>query len=336
MTSTQKPHFFRIIHPSFLTHGYPGIPQTFLREYGNGLSHFVFLHLPTGAEWRVELLKLHGEVLFSTGWQQFVEHYSIEYGYFLLFRYEGDSHFHVLVFDMTASEIEYPYATDPTIDHAHHQVSLEILDDFPPSQTTNHVDMIDITSSEEEFHPNEASSLLKSEEIESDFPPTQKTSKTRGKNSSLKPHNACSSHTYHSSIPDCRDGALQRAKVFKPQNPLQRAKAFKPQNPFFIVTMGWSYVNRHNVTVPFRFLKRHFRTDNTNTTLSVSDGRAWSIKYIMGARSAHFSAGWRKFAEDNSLEVGDVCAFELVKCTETSLKVVIFRKKEDGNGRLQH
>lgn len=89
-------------------------------------------------------------------------------------------------------------------------------------------------------------------------------------------------------------------------------------------------------TVPFRFLKRHFRTDNTNTTLSVSDGRAWSIKYIMGARSAHFSAGWRKFAEDNSLEVGDVCAFELVKCTETSLKVVIFRKKEDGNGRLQH
>ena len=115
MTSTQKPHFFRIIHPSFLTHGYPvsiplscllliysfvlvymvlqcefvnkisqGIPQTFLREYGNSLSHFVFLHLPTGAEWRVELLKLHGEVLFSTGWQQFVEHYSIEYGYFLL------------------------------------------------------------------------------------------------------------------------------------------------------------------------------------------------------------------------------------------------------------
>ena len=130
--------------------------------------------------------------------------FQTHFQHFLLFRYEGDSHFHVLVFDMTASEIEYPYATDPTIDHAHHQVSLEILDDFPPSQTTNHVDMIDITSSEEEFHPNEASSLLKSEEIESDFPPTQKTSKTRGKNSSLKPHNACSSHTYHSSIPDCR------------------------------------------------------------------------------------------------------------------------------------
>ncbi|KAL6331707.1 hypothetical protein AAG906_016703 [Vitis piasezkii] len=166
MTSTKKPQFFR------------EIPNIFLREHGDSLSNFVFFHPPTGAVSLVELLKRHGEVLLSSGWQQFADHYSIEYGYFLLFRCEGDSHFHVLVFDMTASEIEYPCATNPTIDHTHHQVSLEILDDFPPSQTTNHVDMIDIASCEEEFHPNEASSLLKSEEIESDFPPTQKTSKT--------------------------------------------------------------------------------------------------------------------------------------------------------------
>ena len=56
-----------------------------------------------------------------------------------------------------------------------------------------------------EFHPNEAISLPKSKEIEIDFPLTHKKSKTRGKNSSLKPHNTCSSHLYHSSIPDCTD-----------------------------------------------------------------------------------------------------------------------------------
>ncbi|KAL6332114.1 hypothetical protein AAG906_020796 [Vitis piasezkii] len=255
------PHFFRIIHPSFLTHGYPvsiplsclllilffrtttGIPQIFLKEYGNSLSNFVFLHLPTGAEWRVELLKLHGEVLFGSGWQRFADFYSIGYGHFLLFRYEGSSHFHVLIFDMTASEIEYPYATTPTHDDNLHEVSVGILDDFPSSKTTN------------------------------------------------------------------------------PNGALERAKAFKSENPFFIVTMRPSYVGSW-------YGLRYFRIENTKATLSVLDGRAWSIKYIMGATSANFSNGWRKFVQDNSLHVGDVCAFKLVKCTKTSLKGIIFRKKK--------
>ncbi|KAL6331726.1 hypothetical protein AAG906_016722 [Vitis piasezkii] len=267
MTSTQKPHFFRIIHPSFLTHGYP---VNFLKEYGNSLSNFVFLHLPTGAEWRVELLKLHGEVLFGSGWKRFADFYSIGYGHFLLFRYEGSSHFHVLIFDMTASEIEYPYATTPTHDDNLHEVSVGILDDFPSSKTTNHIDTIDVTTSEVVFHPNGASNL---------------------------PHNACSSHLYDSSIPNFRDGALERAK------------AFKSENPFFIVTMRPSYVGSWH-GIPVSFVKRHFKRYNNKTTLS--------------------------FARDNSLEVGDVCAFELIKCTGTSLKVVIFQNNEDaGHDHLQ-
>ncbi|KAL6331699.1 hypothetical protein AAG906_016695 [Vitis piasezkii] len=286
MTSTQKPHFFRIIHPSFLTHGYPGIPQTFLREYGNSLSNFVFLHLPTGAEWRVELLKLHGEVLFSTGWQRFADFYSIGYGHFLLFRYEGSSHFHVLIFDMTASEIEYPYATAPNHYHNHHKVSVESLDDFPSSKTANYMDMIDITSSEAVFYPNGASSLPKI---------------TRN-NPSFKPHNVCSSHHYHPSIP------------------ISRAKSFKFEKPFFIITMRPSYVGSKKSL----FCQEALQRDNNNTILSVSDGRTWS-----------FSSGWAKFVRDNSLEVGDVCAFELVKCTGTSLKVEIFRNNEDASHHLQ-
>ncbi|XP_034700598.1 B3 domain-containing transcription factor VRN1-like [Vitis riparia] len=324
MTSTQKPHFFRIIHPSFLTHGYPGIPRTFLREYGNSLSNFVFLHPPTGAEWRVELLKLHGEVLFSTGWQRFADFYSIGYGHFLLFRYEGSSHFHVLIFDMTASEIEYPYATAPNHDHNHHKVSVESLDDFPSSKTANYMDMIDITSSEAVFNPNRASSLPKVEDIQGDFPTTHKTREITRNNPSFKPHNACSSHHYHSSIPISRGGALGRAK------------AFKFENPFFIVTMRPSYVgSRKSLTVPLSFVKRHFKRDNNNTILSVSDGRTWSVKYIKQKNNVQFSSGWTKFVRDNSLEVGDVCAFELVKCTGTSLKVEIFRNNEDASHHLQ-
>ena len=90
-------------------------------------------------------------------------------------------------------------------------------------------------------------------------------------------------------------------------------------------------------SIPLSFVKRHFKTDNKKTTLSVSDGRTWSVKYIIMKKSkVKFSSGWTKFARDNSLEVGDVCAFELIKCTGTSLKVVIFRNNEDaGHDHLQ-
>ncbi|KAM7506962.1 hypothetical protein LguiA_017415 [Lonicera macranthoides] len=50
----------------------------------------------------------NGEVWLQEGWKEFSNHYSIGLWQFLVFRYEGNSHFHVLIFDMSASEIEYP------------------------------------------------------------------------------------------------------------------------------------------------------------------------------------------------------------------------------------
>ncbi|KAF5463878.1 hypothetical protein F2P56_014006 [Juglans regia] len=37
-----------------------------------------------------------------------MEYYSVKPGHFLVFRYEGNSCFHILIFDMSATEIDYP------------------------------------------------------------------------------------------------------------------------------------------------------------------------------------------------------------------------------------
>ncbi|KAK5775181.1 hypothetical protein PVK06_043050 [Gossypium arboreum] len=39
------------------------------------------------------------------------EHYSLEFGSFLVFRYKRNDHFHVLIFDQSVSEIEYPHSS---------------------------------------------------------------------------------------------------------------------------------------------------------------------------------------------------------------------------------
>lgn len=49
---------------------------------------------------------------------------------------------------------------------------------------------------------------------------------------------------------------------------------------------------------------------------------------------ARFQTGWREFAQDNDLKVGDVCAFVLTKSIRIIFEVSIFRKNEIGNSSL--
>ena len=72
------------------------------------LSIVATLIAPYGGIWQMGLKKVDNNIQFCDGQQDFVEYHSICYGYFLVFRYEGNSSFHVLIFDKTATEIQYP------------------------------------------------------------------------------------------------------------------------------------------------------------------------------------------------------------------------------------
>ncbi|XP_059309293.1 B3 domain-containing protein At1g49475-like isoform X1 [Lycium ferocissimum] len=102
----EPPHFYKIIlspHASKLS-----IPHEFVTEYGPNLGDLVLLEVPNGAIWKVKLQNTSGMTWLKEGWNKFKEYYSIGCGYFLLFRYNGNSHFSVFIFDLSASEIEYP------------------------------------------------------------------------------------------------------------------------------------------------------------------------------------------------------------------------------------
>ncbi|XP_070024379.1 uncharacterized protein [Nicotiana sylvestris] len=100
------PQFFKIIlfpHASKLH-----IPDEFVMKYGANMRDLVSLEVPSGALWKVKLQNSNGMAWLKEGWDQFKEYYSIGCGYFLLFQYNGNSHFSVSIFDLSASEIEYP------------------------------------------------------------------------------------------------------------------------------------------------------------------------------------------------------------------------------------
>lgn len=61
---------------------------------------------PSGNVWHVDLTQGNDDLFFAKGWPAFVRDHFIECGDLLVFRYDGELHFTVQVFDQSACEKE--------------------------------------------------------------------------------------------------------------------------------------------------------------------------------------------------------------------------------------
>lgn len=88
--------------------------------------------------------------------------------------------------------------------------------------------------------------------------------------------------------------------------------------------------------IPYKFAETYLNGNKGQVSLQVPDGRTWTLKFsvdVMGSgqHKAQFHNNWADFAQDNNLEVGDVCVFELIDCQKGSFKVSIFSAASDAN-----
>ncbi|XP_043710118.1 B3 domain-containing protein At4g01580-like [Telopea speciosissima] len=111
-SQARRPHFFKVILEPSIRDGKLEIPVEFVRKFGGELPDVAVLEVPGGREWSIELKKIDGAVWFHNGWQGFLKHYNISAGHFLVFRYDGNSHFFVLIFNENACEIKYLHNVD--------------------------------------------------------------------------------------------------------------------------------------------------------------------------------------------------------------------------------
>ncbi|CAJ2652500.1 unnamed protein product [Trifolium pratense] len=107
-------HFMKAILPSPIHVKQIRIPDEFITRFGNELKNVATIAVPDGCVWEMELKKCDEHVFFCNRWQEFVEYYSIGYGCYLSFKYEGNSKFRVIIFDATSVEICYPFKTPST------------------------------------------------------------------------------------------------------------------------------------------------------------------------------------------------------------------------------
>ncbi|XP_021626147.1 B3 domain-containing protein At4g01580-like [Manihot esculenta] len=91
--------FLKFILEDTIEEGKFMLPRKFARQYANSLSNPVTLKLSSGAAWQVELLKNEKDVWLYKGWREFAQHYSLDIGDTVVFKYEKNSHFHVFIYE---------------------------------------------------------------------------------------------------------------------------------------------------------------------------------------------------------------------------------------------
>ncbi|TYI50029.1 hypothetical protein E1A91_D12G073900v1 [Gossypium mustelinum] len=120
---------------------------------------------------------------------------------------------------------------------------------------------------------------------------------------------------------------VQRLAAIEKAHAVQIASAFEStENPVFMIVMQPSYV-RGRMFIPSDFARKFLTVHKSNLTLCNSTGKTWHAKLYYPANkkpNAHLYGGWREFVEDNHLNVGDICVFELIKYTEILMKVQIY------------
>ncbi|KAK9948768.1 hypothetical protein M0R45_004330 [Rubus argutus] len=131
------PSFFTMVFTQALEDGKLEIPRTVVRQCGDRLAETIFLKVPDGAQWGIELRKRNGKVWLQKGWPEFAEHYSLEHGSVLLFSSEGGySHFEVQIFRRNTLEMNYPPNSSSTVEMNYASNSCHLEMNYPPNSSS--------------------------------------------------------------------------------------------------------------------------------------------------------------------------------------------------------
>ncbi|XP_048134570.1 B3 domain-containing transcription factor VRN1-like isoform X2 [Rhodamnia argentea] len=321
--------FFKIILSDALASGKLGIPKSFLRRCGKDLSNSVLLKVPGGSAWTVELEKCNNDmVTLWKGWREFMEHYSIGHGHLLIFKYKGNSTFRVIIFNKSASEIDYSSSSGKTSYLGRELPSPETEDVVE----TEHLE--DVAAHQRvRIEPHLLYSRLspgystRGSEVPIGTDP-------EGPNLSQ----AQAGQTDMNKQPTCRmshsELVFHGPTLPRPLTTPGLVGKLDSEHPFFKMAIQRSYTNR--LYIPGEFFMQHIQ-EKQRATLRYAN-RSWSVRLIRGSRRVggapylSFSAGWSAFARETHLHVGNVCVFKLLDRNDIVFEVSILRGGLDFHG----
>ncbi|KAK4796284.1 hypothetical protein SAY86_028610 [Trapa natans] len=338
MPSGRLPHFFEIY--SYVSSSKRlKIPVNFTKHIEGKESGLVSLEGPSGNTWQVELIHETGSLSLHCGWSTFVRDNSILCGDLLVFRYNGNLHFSVQIFDKTACEKEVAFyakcSQDPS-DHGYGYESgerqkddathcLKSIYDAMPNKTT----MCQIPD-DERYWIEDVSTVTKHKSLNSLA-------------EAIIPLRSVSSNGKF----DVKNGAINERELDLPSSShilrsssaeeKRIARSFTSPFPYFVRIMKkFNISGSYTLNIPYKFSMEHLPNCRITIVLSNLKGERWTVNSVPTTKvhtSHTFCGGWMAFVRGNGIKLEDICVFELVHKSEMRVHILAGHATSDENER---
>ncbi|CAI9769104.1 unnamed protein product [Fraxinus pennsylvanica] len=275
--------FFKVILPSTTIQHKLRLPNTFVEAYKHELSNVVKLTDHVGGFWHVRLVEEEEILWLDRGWDKFFQDHSIEHGYFILFKYKGNSSFKVHIFDMTATELHYPFYNSRNF------------------KETNSHPRNSIPQREEQSDDDSVAIL--------DSLPTELVASPLR---SVAPNG----RVVQSRRDEKRSHRGRKRDLGK--KAVHNAGTILLTYPSFTVKMKSNLTPQWILYVPAQFAKENLPNFSGNIELHDSDGKKWPVNVSIRLGLVRYLS-WAAFAKAKKIKVGDVCVFELIHSNEPAV-----------------
>lgn len=317
----RRPHFIKGFNPN-ISFDKLKIPSKFGKHLEGKTCGTVSLMGPSGNTWHADLAQQSDGLFILDGWAAFVRDHFLENGDSLVFRYDGNLHFTVQIFDQSSCEKETAFSAEC------HQ-DLSIFDQHfgkkrereYASLLSNMVDGVPKKPRSSQSH-NEPTNISEQQTMDgvADF---------------LNGSEFCGSGLKNSITP-----ALPVSAVRPNEEELGRisaseaekiAQTFNSSFPHFSQVMKkFNISGSYTLNVPYQFAMAYLPNCKVKIVLQNLKGESWIVNSIPTTRvqtSHTFCGGWLNFVRGNNINVRDVCIFELVGNCEMRVNILRVRQE---------
>uniref|UniRef100_A0A0E0D3S2 TF-B3 domain-containing protein n=1 Tax=Oryza meridionalis TaxID=40149 RepID=A0A0E0D3S2_9ORYZ len=290
------------------------IPNEFLQYFRGKIPRTIKLQLRDGCTYDVQVTKNLGKISLQSGWKAFVTAHDLQLGDFLVFSYDEISELKVLIFGPSGCEKVHPCPTTKGATHSGEKW------EEPLRISSNSYDLPvkspqSVSKSEKQWDSSgQENNTANIEEVA-----------LQGDDLQVHPVLNCILPK-HTRLTDMQKQQLER-----------KVRAIHSEIPIYGCILRKSRVHGKSQTVePFSLCNQDICREYADVYLPFKElnmtlqrhGKNWEVLcHTKDTRTKRLSTGWSRFAQENNLQVGDICLFELLKNKEYSMNVHIIPKK---------
>ncbi|KAJ0795446.1 putative transcription factor B3-Domain family [Helianthus annuus] len=322
------PHFINPFNPNLSIHKLK-IPSKFVKHLEGKTTGTVYLTGPSGNTWHADLAQETDGLFILNGWASFVRDHFLENGDSLVFRYDGNLHFTLQIFDQSSCEKETAFSAEC------HQ-DLSIFDQHFGKKREREREYASLFNNAVDCVPKKARSSQPAHDIQLGLQES-----VNGLNGQCEVADFLNNADFCSgAMKSPLNNVMPISEVCPNDDELGRlsaseadkiAQSFTSSFPHFTQVMKrFNISGSYTMNVPYQFAMAYLPNCKVKIVLHNLKGESWTVNSIPTTRvqtSHTFCGGWLAFVRSNNINIRDVCIFELVgKC---EMRVNILRVRQE-------